>query len=313
MRKFLPTAIKAQFFVMVLSFIILPVVADSLYPDISEICDNSYEGSISDSPEWAEDCQRHGYEYKFEDYDGRGPDNGRYYGIHEPQKEIPSISELSFHLFVLCPLIFFILLLVRDAEESDDNEMYFIYWNVFFCSLTSLLNTISIINNLESLPQLEDFENGELMASELLSAWDDARAFNSLLPSISWLFVMLPISFLCGFDIGTNRKEDEKILLHGVLSHDESSKLSVWSFLTGIVVFFSVDGACGIFLMFIVPAFAGLYLSPNLGFPPSNHEWKKCRSCRANIAVPTTIIGGNVVIANRHDPNTFRCEDCKKY
>jgi len=317
MRTHLGLFIKIQITVMVLCFIILPLIAHNVYPDASEICDQSYIGPHSmDPPDWAKSCESYeGYEYEMGNL--LDPSENRYSGDREytptPKFTGGTTSELNFHLFILCPIIFYVLLLVRNAEKSDDKEMYFIYWNIIFCSIMILINTLSIIDNMETLPKLEDYEEGRLEAIDLLSDWDDARAFNSLLPSLSWLFGMVPVSFLCRLNVGLNKPEEEKFTLQGIMTDSAAGNLAMWSFLIGWLVAIGIDAACGIFLIFVLPIFSFVHLGANMGFPPLNHEWVKCRSCRADFAVPTTRIGLNVDIANRDDPNTFRCNDCKKY
>ena len=317
MRKHLGLFIKIQILVMVLGFVILPIVAHNVYPDASEICNQSYTGPHSmDQPDWAESCERYeGYEYVMGDL--LDPNENRYTGDREytpaPRFTGGTTTELNFHLFVLCPIIFYVLLLVRNSEKSDDKEMYFIYWNVIFCSIIILINTLSIINNMETLPKLEDYEKGRLEARDLLTDWNDARAFNSLLPSLSWLFVMAPVSFLCRLGVGLNKPEEEKFTLQGIITDSAAFNLGMWSFLIGWLVAIGIDLACGTFLIFVLPIFSLFHLGANMGFPPLNHEWIKCRSCRADFAVRTTTSGLNVVIADRDNPNTFRCKDCKKY
>ena len=118
-------------------------------------------------------------------------------------------------------------------------------------------------------------------------------------------------------DICSNNQitvSEKKLPLQGFLTDSQAISLAMGFFAFGwLILLMNGHPILSISCIFVFPIISMFYLGANMGIPPLNHEWVRCRSCRVDFAVPTIIAGPNVVIANMDDPNTFRCRKCKIY
>ena len=169
------------------------------YPSASEICYQSYEGSITmDPPDWASSCEILA-DYEYDWAGGSGSGELRYYGEFEPNGPVfESPLATGIYLFLFCPMILSIIWLSKfdELEEYDDGSMYFLYWNTIFNSIMILVTISALIYNLSTLPELNDYTEGNSVASHLLSEWDSARSFHYFSIMLSWCFICMPIASL---------------------------------------------------------------------------------------------------------------------